>query len=152
MTDPELLAELERLDKAATKGPWYWRWCVGGKPELWAKGCLIVMDFVRSGMAGAVARFAKRDPTDEGGIMFPLTETMPKPAARNPEIHAMIGVPDADLMSFLGTHRARILHLLQREAAGRELLHRIRANPQVANTPGHSLLADIDTHLKESQQ
>jgi len=56
-----------------TAGPWIWRWRGGHLTlETPDRGCLIVMDFVRKGMAGAVPRFALWDGEDRqplGGIM-----------------------------------------------------------------------------------
>ena len=53
--------EARRLDEAATKGPWKWRYPFGGVPMLAhpRSGLMIVMDAVRCGMQRATFRFAE---------------------------------------------------------------------------------------------
>lgn len=51
-----------------TKGPWEWTEWGNGRLKLSTpdRGKLIVMDFVRQGMNGAVARFAHWDGIEDG--------------------------------------------------------------------------------------
>lgn len=54
-----------------TPGPWRWT-TMGSNNMMLAtpnRGRLIIMDFCRKGMNGAMPRFARRDPADRGGIL-----------------------------------------------------------------------------------
>lgn len=102
MVDKSKLEDIRSRHAAATKGPYKWRWTCGGHraPELIAPhhGMLLVMDAVRSGMNGAVLRFARR--TDSmGGLMFKLTDLLPKRERRCAELIDATGNPDADAMA-----------------------------------------------------
>lgn len=114
MTDPELLDELERLDKAATGGP---------MNRQFRDRCYV----------------CRQKPTNEK------------------EEHALALVyhthvpfeqrdANAELFAWIGTHRARILHLLKRELRGRELLER------ALQSCSNDLLEDEITHFLEESQ
>lgn len=94
-------------DSAMTKhtpGPWEWRYCVGGYPELVhpKRGLLLVMDAVREGMHRATLRFARRTTSDVGGLMFKAAEFFVAPGKgvadlqvpTNPDMRLIAAAPD----------------------------------------------------------
>lgn len=107
----DLVSECERLDKEATKGPWGWRYCVGGKPDLFAQrsGLPLVMDAVRSGMNRATLRFVNRSGSDKGGLMQRAEEFFEVPGKNVPDFQDSKN-PDAAFI-------ARSRELLPRLAA-----------------------------------
>ena len=94
MTDDQLIDELARLDAAATKGP-----CK--RPKL-----SVNTIETKSGRT-PVNYFNNRHPDDANDKDYRDTDEA-----------------DADLFALLFTHRHRLLALLRREKAGRELLER----------------------------
>jgi len=87
-----------------TPGPWVWRNAHGGEPELVCPkhGMLLVMDAVRHGMNRADIRFARRDPSDRGGLMVKASDLLPKtgkcvpdyPPVENPDMRLIAAAPD----------------------------------------------------------
>lgn len=84
-----------------TPGPWMWRYCVGGYPELVCPrhGLLLVMDSVRAGMNRATLRFAIRTPADKGGLMRKAEEFMEAPGKDVPDYQLLPANPDMRLIA-----------------------------------------------------
>lgn len=122
MTDHELLAELERLDKAATKGPW-----TGSKYFEPNTSVVDTQNVYGCPPCGVVAKVVRASQDGD---------------------YSNERKANAELIELAGTHRSRILHLLRREQRGRELLEEVRSYMFHNNTSA----VKIDTHLKESQQ
>lgn len=134
------LEEIRALLAAATPPPWKWRWTRRSHrdgPELVnpRHGLLLVMDFVRSGMQGATARFATRNPTDRGGVMRLASAYMPVggptgldyPIPDNPDMR-LIADGREMLAELLGTvdAQATLIETLKRERDQFETLWRGR--------------------------
>lgn len=105
---PARLAEIAARVEAATAGPWWWRFNVGGRPELWStqRGGLVVLSALRDGMNKAVVAFCERATPLTGGVIekaskFFVTPSRDVPDYQDPTnpdalfiAHARTDIPD----------------------------------------------------------
>lgn len=139
MTTPELIAELERLDAAATKGPW----------------CVIKYDTIEESRENQEFTWAEI----EWWNAHICERGKPSMVFRDCGNGSHTGLPgsietsepNADLIAFLGTHRYRLLLALRREAEAVKLLKEAAQTMRISEYAGERMLAGcIDAFLKET--
>jgi hypothetical protein len=113
MITNERLAEMRRIEQAATEGPWLWRYPVGGMPTLVSppNGQCLIIDAVRSGMQRATMRFAIRE-KKRGGIMCHAEEFFLNPGRHIPDFQEPNN-PDMEFMSAARTALPELLTVVE---------------------------------------
>ena len=125
MTTDQLSA-IEQRHAAATKGPYGWRYPVGGLPDLFSKcdGLFLIMDAVRHGFNDGVLRFATRSDS-MGGVMHKATTFFVPPGRGVPDFQEPTN-PD---MQFLAASWQDIADLLAEVKRLRAEVERLVPHP-----------------------